>query len=165
MPILASDLKYRLSGGAANTDPNASLGGAKSSTDVPLNLFDDVSSAEASAGDTEYRCVYIHNNHGSLPLQNAVVWVQSQTPSTDTSVAIGVGSSATNGVEQTVANENTAPASVTFASPSTKVAGLVLGNIPAGQHKAIWVRRDVAASAQAYNNDTFTLRVEGDTQQ
>ena len=30
MPIVASDIKVRLSGGASNSDPNASLGGIKS---------------------------------------------------------------------------------------------------------------------------------------
>jgi hypothetical protein len=163
MPIVSSDLKYRLSGGAANSDPALSLGGAKSSVDAPLNLFDDVSSSEALSGDTEYRCFYIHNNHGTLTLQSAVAWVQSNTPSVDTDVAIGLGTSSINGTEQTVANENTAPSGVSFSAPTSKGTGLSIGNIPAGQHKAIWVRRTAAPNSQAYNNDTFTLRVEGDT--
>ena len=61
MPIISTDIQYRLSGGSGNTDVNASLGGVKSSTSVGTglhNLFDVVSSAEASSGDTEYRCVY-----------------------------------------------------------------------------------------------------------
>jgi hypothetical protein len=163
MPIVSSDIKYRLSGGASNSDPLLSLGGAKSSVDAPLNLFDDVSSAEALAGDVEYRCFYIHNNHGTLTLQNAFVWIQSNTPSNDTDVAIGLGTSALNGTEQTIANENTAPSGVSFSAPTTKGAGIGLGSIPAGQHRAVWVRRNVNSNAQAYNNDTGTLRVEGDT--
>jgi len=163
MPIISTDIKYRLSGGAVNTDPNASLGGAKSSTDAPLNYFDDVSSGEAASGDVEYRCLYVHNNHGSLTLQNAVIWIQTNTPSTDTDIAIGAGTSAVNGVEQTVGSENSAPSVVSFTSPTNQATGISLGNIPAGQHKAVWVRRTVQAAAQAYNNDTFTLRVQGDT--
>ena len=54
MPIVAGDIDFRLSGGAANSDVNASLGGAKSSTelvDATLhNLFDQVSGDEAQAG-------------------------------------------------------------------------------------------------------------------
>ena len=34
MAIVSTDIKYRLSGGLANTDPAASLGGVKSSTDA-----------------------------------------------------------------------------------------------------------------------------------
>lgn len=162
MPIVSTDIKYRLSGGASNTDPAAALGGAKSSTDAASTIFDDVSSAEATAGDIEYRCVYVHNNHGSLTLQGAKVWIQTQTPSADTDVAIGLGSSAVNGTEQTVANEGTAPTSVTFSAPSSFAGGLTIGDIPAGQHKAVWVRRTVNAGAAAAS-DSFALRVQGDT--
>lgn len=161
MAIVSSDIKYRLSGGSSNTDPAASLGGVKSSTDAS-NYFDDVSSAEASSGDTEYRCIYVHNNHGTLTLQGAKIWIQTQTPSADTDVAIGLGSSAVNGTEQTVANESTAPTSVTFSQPSSFAGGLSIGDIPAGQHKAVWVRRTVNAAAAAAS-DSFTLRVQGDT--
>lgn len=161
MAIVSSDIKYRLSGGASNTNPAASLGGVKSSTDAS-NYFDDVSSAEASAGDTEYRCVYVHNNHGTLTLIGAKVWIQANTPSGDTDVAIGLGSSAVNGTEQTVADESTAPTGVTFSQPTTFAGGLSIGDIPPGQHKAVWVRRVVNSGAAAYA-DSFTLRVQGDT--
>ena len=160
MPIVASDIKYRLSGGAANANPDASLGGAKSSVDVPSDLFDDVDSTESAAGDTEYRVIYVHNNHGSLTLQNAVIWLTANT--TGNRIAIGVGTAAINGTEQTLANESTAPSGVTFSQPASKGAGLALGSIPAGQHKAVHIRRTVAASTSAAD-DTFSLRVEGDT--
>lgn len=161
MPILTTDILQRLSGGAANASAIASLGGAKSSNTVPLNFFDDVSSAEAVAGDTEYRCFYVHNAHATLTLQNAVIWLTANT--TGNRIAIGVGSSAINGTEQTVADESTAPAGVTFSQPSSKGAGLALGSIPAGQHRAVWIRRVIPASTTTASNDTYTVRVEGDT--
>lgn len=160
MPIIASEIQYRLSGGAANSNANASLGGAKSSVAAPLGLFDDVTSAESAAGDIEYRCFYVHNNNGTLALQNAVIWIDTNT--TGNRIAIGLGSSAVNGTEQTVANEGTAPSGVTFSQPANKGAGIALGNIPAGQHRAVWIRRTIAASTPA-SNDTYNLRVEGDT--
>ena len=166
MPITSTDIKFRLSGGGSNTDPNASLGGAKSSTEIGTglhNLFDLVSSAETTAGDTEYRCFYVHNAHATLALENAVIYIQSNTPSADTSVEIAVGSAAVNGTEQTVANESTAPTGVTFSSAANLGAALALGNIPAGQHRAVWVKRIVNAGAAAYNDDQATLRVQGDT--
>lgn len=166
MPIVSGDLSVRLSGGAANADPNAALGGAKSSTAVGTgihNLFDQVSSAETTAGDTEYRCIYIHNGHGTLTWTSPVVWISSNTPSTDTSVEIAVGSAAVNGTEQTVADESTAPSGVTFSAPSSFGAGLSLGDIPAGQHKAVWIKRIVNASAGAYSDDQATINFQGDT--
>lgn len=163
MAIASSDIKYRLSGGASNTDPADSLGGAESSTDAGSGIFDNVSSAEAAVGDTEYRCVYVKNNHGSLTLQGAKIWIQTNTPSADTAVEIGLGSTAVGtGNEQTVADEQTAPSGVTFSSAANEGAALSIGDIPNGSHKAVWIKRTVTAAAAAAN-DAFTLRVKGDT--
>lgn len=167
MPIVSTDIDFHLSGGAANADPNASLGGVISSNqivDASLhNLFDQVSGAEASAGDTEYRCLYVKNAHGTLTLQNAKVYVQTESGSADSDELIGLGTSAVNGTEQTVADESTAPAGVTFAQANGSANALTIGDIPAGQHKAIWVRRDISAAAAAANSDTSVIRVEGET--
>lgn len=163
MAITSADLSFRLSGGAANASAAASLGGAKSSTTVPAKLFDDVSSAEAAAGTVEYRCVYVHNGHASLTLTGAKAWLPSNTPSPNTIVEIGVGSAAINGAEPTVANERTAPAGVTFGAALTLAAGVDLGDIPPGQHRAVWLRRTVSAGAAALASDPITLRATGDT--
>ena len=162
MAILTTDIIYRLSGGAANSDPAASLGGAKSSTAWVAGIFDDVSSAEASAGDIEYRCIYVHNNHGTLTLQAPKIFFASQTPSATTTAAVGLGTSAQGGTEQTVADESTAPTGVTFSEPADFATGIALGDIPAGGHRAVWIRRTIAAGTVAAN-DGFTLRVTGDT--
>ena len=161
MPIVSTDLKYRLSGGAANSTPITSLGGAKSSVDMPVGIFDDLSSAQATAGLTEYRCIYVHNNHGTLAALIAKIWLQANTAGTR--IAIGLGSSAINATEQTTANEAAAPVGVTFSTaPINLATGLDLGEIPAGQHKAVWLRRTVAPGA-SIATDTFTLRVQCDT--
>ena len=57
----------------------------------PSTDIDNVSSGEASAGDTEYRCVYVKNNHGSLTLTSPKVWIQANTPSGGTAVEISLG--------------------------------------------------------------------------
>lgn len=167
MAITAADIKFYLSGGGSNTDPNASIGGAISSTEVVdaslHNLFDVVSGAESSAGDTEYRCIYIKNTHGSLTLQNAVLWLLSNTPSTDSVIAIALAGEGDNGTAETPADENTAPAGESFTSPSTKGSGLSLGNLAAGHYYPIWIRRTISASATAYNTDNAVLKVEGET--
>jgi hypothetical protein len=163
MPIVASDIKQRLSGGAANASANASLGGAKSSNDAPSALFDNVSSAEAVAGLVEYRCVYIHNAHASLTLQSPKIWIQTNTAPSDTQIAIGLGSSAVSGTEQTVANEATAPVGgVTFSEPTNEAGGLALTDLAPGASKAVWIRRTITAGAAAVN-DSYTIRVKGDT--
>jgi hypothetical protein len=168
MPISSTDLKYRLSGGASNADPNASLGGAKSSTEVTdntdNNLFDDVSGAEHTAGDVEYRCIYCHNGHGSLTLTGAAVWIDSDTSGADSDISIAVGTAAVNGTEQTIADESTAPTGVSWSDAAvSRATGLSLGDLPAGQHKAVWVRRTITAGSTPQAADTCSLRFGGDT--
>lgn len=159
MAITATDLEFRQSGGA-------NLGGAISGTPVSgsLNaLFDYVNSTEAAAGDTEYRCIYVRNSHATLKMYSAKIWIDTNTPAPGTSVQIGLGTSAINGTEQTIANESTAPAGVSFADAANEGAALAIGDIPAGQHKAVWIKRTVSASAAAYNNDGMSLSFKGDS--
>lgn len=167
MPIIFSDIKFYLSGGAANANVNASLGGAKSSVEVVdatlHNLFDRVTGDEGDAGDTEYRCVYVQNGHATLSLLAAFLWVQANTPSADTTIAIALGGEGKNGTAEVVGNESTAPSGETFSAPASKAAGLSLGDLAAGEYYPIWIRRVVSAAASAYNSDSATLRVEGDT--
>lgn len=157
----------RLSGGAGNTDPNASLGGAISSTAVVdntlNNLWDDVSGTETNDGDTEYRCFYIRNSHGSLTATTTTIWVNSNTTSASTTIDIGVGTSAVNGTEQTVVDESTAPSGVSFSAPTTYATGLLLGNLPTTQHRAVWARRTVTAAGSAQASDTYSLNVRCDS--
>lgn len=159
MPIIASEIQYRLSGGAGNASPAASLGGIISSTADNGSLFDTVSGAESAAGDTEYRCIYVRNGNGTLPLVGAKIWLDTNASG---QINIGLGTAAINGTEQTVANESTAPTSVTFSAAATEGAALTIGDIPAGQHKAVWLRRIVAAAAPAANV-TYSMTVKGDT--
>lgn len=170
MPIVASELELRLSGGASNTDPDASLGGAMSTvggglitTAVLNNLFDDVSGDESAAGDVEYRCVYVRNNNGSLTLSAAKLWIQTVSPSTDSVFAIALGGEGNGGTAETVADESTAPSGETFSSPTDKASGLDLGNLAASEFYPVWIRRTISSSASAFNNDGPTLRIEGDT--
>lgn len=166
MPIVEADIKYFLSGGAGNADPNASLGGVISSTEVSAtalnNIFDDVSGGESSAGDTEYRGIYVKNNHGSLSLQGAKLWLESEVGS-GAAIAIALAGEGVNATMETIATEQNAPVGESFTSPTTKATGLSLGTIPAGQKYGIWIRRTVPASTPAQTADGVTPRVEGDT--
>ena len=167
MAIVAGDIKLYLSGGGANSDPNAALGGAISSTEVTdntlHNLFDKVTGAEGLAGDTEYRCIYVKNTHGSLTLESAKVWVQTNTPSGDSAIAIALGGEGENGTAETIADESTAPSGESFSAPVDYANGLSLGDLDAGNSYPIWVRRTITASAAAYDDDSVVLGIQGDT--
>ena len=162
MAIEQTDILYLLSGGAANAAPLASLGGAKSSVPAPLGIFDSMSGAESTAGSVEFRCVYVHNAHATLPLVGAVLWMSANTPSATTTIEVGIGTAAMNGVEQTVGSETSAPSGVSFSPAASLGGGVALGDIPPGQGRSVWFRRTVQANTVAVN-DTFTVMVTGDT--
>lgn len=166
MPIITGDFSYRLSGGAANAVGDASLGGAKSANAAPTSisgLFDTVNAASAAAGSVEYRCIYVHNSNGADTMTALVAWISANTPLAGTTLDIGVGTAAVNATEQTIANETTAPVGVTFSAPASAGAGLAMGNIPPGQHKALWLRRTVTAGSGASANDTATISTQCET--
>lgn len=145
-----------LSGGASNTNPAASLGGAKSSTAaVATTLFDAVTASEASAGRVEYRCVFITNADPALTAVSAVLSVQADSTSSSTALAVGLGTGAVSGTEPAVANETTAPSGVTFGTSAN------LGDLAAGAYRAVWIRRTVTAGAAALATDAANLRVTG----
>lgn len=177
MAITATDILFKLStksGSAGNTltsTPNASLGKYISTTQITDattdNLFDVVTGDENAASDVEYRGFFVHNNHGSLTWQNVVVWLSADVAGgaataigLDTTAVSAVGSASAQALE--IADESTAPSGVSFSAPTTKGAGLSIGNIAAGSVKAIWVRR-TAANTSAVNDDGATIRAEGDT--
>ena len=94
MAVTTSDMKFYYSGGLSNSDPLLSTGGEKSDIEIVLsptknNLFDDVSSGELITGATEYRCIYLANDHPTDTLSDTLLWIQANTPSADTAIAIG----------------------------------------------------------------------------
>ena len=166
MTVAATDIKIYLSGGAVgagNTDPANSLGGVITATQWPSGIFDNVTSAEATAGDSEYRAVFVKNTNATDTLYSAVVWVYSNTPDTDTEVAIALGDEGKNLAVELIASEGAAPVGPSFSLAATEGAALSLGDLGPGEYYGIWIRRVVNAAASSYANDTFTLRVKGDT--
>jgi hypothetical protein len=168
MPVAASDmlLKYSVSAAAGDTTAGTaatSLGDQVSTTEVTANtLFDTVDGTEASAGDTEYRCVFVHNNHATDPATSVTVDIVSPVAggasveiALDNIAASAKGSASAQAA--VVANENTAPGGVgTFGTSQ-----LSIGTLNAGQVKGVWVKRVVASSTAAMSNDGFTLRIGG----
>lgn len=165
MAVQATDIKFYLSGGVGNSDPNAALGGIKSTTEITTatleNLFDNVSSADASAGETNYRCLYVENTNGVDTLTAALTFFQA-TPAV-TGIAMGLDAAGKSGTATTIANEDAVPAGVSFTTPTDAGAGLNLTDLTAGDFYAIWVRRIVAPGASSNPLDSTTIRVQGDT--
>jgi len=157
-------MTWYYSGGAANADPDASLGGAISSVAVgeALNdLFDDVSGAESEAGDVEYRCVYFKNETGGT-LENVHVYVPGQ-PSGDDSFKVGKDLAGKNATADTIADEDTAPdPAVTFATAADYANGIDLGTLADDDYYAVWVERTVPSSATA-GTSSWTIRARGET--
>ena len=160
--MLSTDVKYYLSGGVNNTNPNLSLGGVRSNTEVSGSLhglFDVVSPEEASAGDVEYRFIWAKNNNVTETLYNAFLYISAETTSSDTNVALAYDSVGT----QTIANENTAPSSpaLTFSTATTKLTGISLGDLAPGVAKMICLRWTVIAGALKLDVDAGALVITG----
>jgi hypothetical protein len=167
MSIVAENLDFFLSGGATNTDPNASLGGIISSTEVVdnslSNLFDEVTGDEHTAGDISYRCIYFKNSSAETAY-NVKLWIESNTTGADSAITIGLDLAGVNGTADTIPDEKTAPdPAVTFVTADGQANALSLGNMTAGQVYAFWIKRVITAGSTPQANDTAQLKIYVDT--
>jgi len=174
MAIVSTDIKCWLTGVAVvdnpQTDPNASLGGKRSSTEMVTavlnNLFDDISGAEANAGDTEYRSLIIQNKHASFTLYNAKAFLSVQPNggrTTDEDISIATEAVVANAIG-TIATENDVPGGAgAFSAPATYAAGIALGDLAVDGQMGLWIKRLAPASTEASASANFTLVVQGDT--
>ncbi len=142
------------------SDSSGSLGGNISDILIPTqqlnNIFDDVTGDENAAKTTEYRCIFVQNNHKTITWERVKIWVYSKAEG-GTLVDIAVGDS------KVIKDKYTSPDEV-FSHPTLKVNALSLGNIPPGESRPVWIRRS-AQDSKALNNDDFTLVYEGDSSQ
>lgn len=193
MAIVAGDLDKFLTGagsdGGVQSDPDASLGAYRSSSEIvdntDENLFDDVEGAESEAGDTEYRCFCIQNKHGSLELQNAKVFIQEGDVGVGNSIEFAVEvpetANLTDGDAQSVGNESTAPTVNTtdhngtgsgisdWSTATTYATGVAIDlgahdvNLGVDELIFVWIKRIIGVAAPAAAAVDFTIRIEGDT--
>jgi hypothetical protein len=155
MPILTADLEFR------KTTTN--LGGAITAAVTDgSDIFDTFTGDETTAGVTEYACIYFYNDSGLLA-SNTRVHLDSETAHTGVNFTVGLGTSAINGTEQTIADKNTSPSTVTFIEAADLASAINLGDIPAGQHKAVWVRGVVDAGTLAKNAYTIATQITTDS--
>lgn len=166
MAIAGTDLKYYLSGGSvggSNTNPDLSLGGVITATLAGTNIMDNISSAEATAGESEYRLVFVKNTNATDTAFSVKFWIQSNTPSSATEVQVALCDEGASATTEIVTDENTAPTGPTFDIAEDEANALSLGDLAAGAYYGVWIKRTVTAGAAAYANDTFTLRTKADT--
>lgn len=110
-------------------------------------VFDKVTTSMALLGDTQYRCLYIRNNHATLTATEVRAYLYAM-PVAPQVVEIGkdpagLGDGTTTGVAQTIADKSTAPSGVVFSSPTTAAAGISLGAIAPNTCIAVWQKRVV----------------------
>jgi len=181
MSIISTDILIKLSiktGAAGNSqaqgDPDESLGKYISTTEwaggTLHDLFDVVTGAENAASDVEHRCIFVHNNHGTLTWIGVGVYIQSQVAggaaaaiAVDSTAASVIGESNPQALE--IADEEdsgTVLSGLSFSAPTTAETALSIGDLAPGECRAVWVRRTAADSA-ALDADGATLAFVGDT--
>ena len=158
-----AEVDFFLSGGAANTDPNASLGGDKSTTLVDNaaepNLFEDIGTAEADAGSEKFRLVYIEATTKNYT--DMGVWISTPTPSADTEISLALAEEGLNAPAAAIADEDTMPPNVVFTRPTQDYAMIALPDMVIGDYIGLWIQRSAKAGSAGYQNDYVRLDVEG----
>ena len=165
--IQSTDIKVYLSGGTDNDDPNLALGGDISTTELVdntiHNLFAKVGAAEAAAGSTKYRAVFVKNEHASLDFEDIVAYISSQTTSPDTSLKISVATEGKDASIQEITDEDEEPTGQVFSTAAGVGNGLAMGTLGPNEYIGLWIERKVEVGAGAFGNDTTVLGFRGET--
>ena len=154
---MAASNFFHLTGGAANADPDLSLGGTGSSVRLSItalnNLFDNVNPDEIDGvALVEYRAFDIVNE-GDAEARN-IEFFLTDTPNVESILATWYDSTGT----QSIVNETTEPVGATWTTPLVG-SKQSLGNLAAAGTHRIWIRRTIDADATNINNDTGILHV------
>ena len=80
---------------------------------IANNIYDDVSKADAQAGDTEYRGLYWENSHAADSMVDGKWWLENNTPGQDV-INVADGDEAVDVALEIIADEDTAPAGPDF---------------------------------------------------
>lgn len=176
MAITAGDIEFRYStksgaaGDSTASDGASSLGKYMSTSQYlgALNsLFDKITGAENAASTVFYRCIFVTNTHSTDSWTGIKVWLSGVVAggadvaiSVDTTTASAAGSASAQAKE--IANETTAPSAQSFTAPTSEGTGLDLGDLDAGECRAIWIRV-TATNSGGLASDGATIEVKGDS--
>ena len=159
MPISSTDMKL------FKTTNN--LGGTITSNELVSAslgaLFATITGAEATSGVVKYACLYIRNKNATLTLSTVKQWLLYNTPSVNTEVKFGIGTSIKNGTEQTIANELTSPVGVSFSLATNEAGSIAFPNLDADDYQSLWIELTISPGATATALDNFVIRNKGDS--
>jgi hypothetical protein len=152
---MAAVLEYFLTGGAANDDPDASLGGDTSVENLEgvalNNLFDNVIPTDIELGDdVTYRAFAIKNT-GDATAKHVQFFF---TDTTNAESILKAWFDVTDAVE--VVDGDTEPVGGVWTQPLIG-AKMELDDLAAGEEHRIWVQRTVDTGATNLNDDLGTL--------
>lgn len=178
--IVAGDIKFHkttTAGAAGNTTANTTNGtylGKYAATTLwaggaANDLFDDITGAQNTANQVDYAGLAIENGNVNNDYVTPFAWLTGEVAG-GAVTAIGVDTTAQSAVGGagpqllTIASNTTAPAAVSFSSPTTYGTGLALSTITKGFVKGLWVRRTISGGpVPAVSGDGATINVQGDT--
>lgn len=168
--LTGADMKWRLSGGASNPDPQAAHGGPMSSVAAPSTLFPPVpGDAVVTAAYDDYVQLYLLNDNageaGDAFVYLLEQWAGGVPAGGGAGETLSIGL-ATEGVNADVAptpDRFTAPVGVAFSSPlssdgSTPSGALHPGTVPAKGRYGVWLRRHVPVGATPVSGDPAQIR-------
>jgi hypothetical protein len=118
-----------------------------------------VSSLTRTSGQTDYRLVYIKNEHA---VQSASVkaWISQQFGDVHFHLDIGAAVEAA-GADVAMTDDRLAvPPGVVFSRPTDSASGINLGTIGPGQSKGLWLRRTIDAGAPDLASHPFSFSGE-----
>ena len=106
------------------------------------------------------RCVAIYNNSPNNEVfEDLQIYVDQNTASPFTDIDLALGTAAFGDEEQTVASEDVMPRDVFFTFARGEENALVIGDVPKGSWKSLWIRRHAgpAKSGSSYPRDNYVL--------
>lgn len=157
LALTATNLHWRLSGGATNSNAVTSIGGAMSSTDATSPLWDSVSGTAAASGQIDYRLLYLYNDHPTAS-GDAFTYILQQFSHAGQTLAIGLAAEGQNVDVAAPADRFTAPGGVSFSSPTTLGAALHNGTLGPVSRRGVWLRRTVTAGTTPVSGDPAQVR-------
>lgn len=132
----ASTIKFYLSGGSGNADPDLSLGGSRSNTvllDGVATLFDHIRTEDfEDTPITAYRCIYLYNS-GIDSFSSLEINFSATSTLMSTQIAYGD----LNVIQSIIPNQTISPG-LTFGVDSKSIPLFLSGNF-----LGIWLKRDV----------------------
>jgi hypothetical protein len=125
------------------------------------NLFDTVSTGEATAGDTEYRAVIVRNEK-AVPLSSFGIFIDRQTPLITDDIELAIEELVSSSI-QSIANESSAPAGITFSKPTAASPLTIAGaNLDVNGMIGVWIKRSIQAGGSVVDTNNFQLGLQYD---